>query len=381
MLDQAQAGLGNPGASGDAGVDLSQPPADPGGERLRPRRRRRCPASALRAQKPTRPPISIRRRATASTRSSGRSRRKRSTPATTTSTNSAPSKNIAERRRGAADPAVGGDDRRPGREAEQTFAIDDLIRKMPLEERLYRHRCVEAWSMTVPWTGFPLADAGRAGQAARRRELSPHGDLHRSRTWRPARSRFWYPWPYVEGLTIAEATNELAFLVTGAYGKPVAKPHGRAAPPPPAVEVRLQVDQVDRPLHLHRRAAGQLLGAARSRPNTASGPTSIRRCRIRAGARRWSATSPPAKSIPTQLFNGYGEYVAGLYAGHGRRAALHVRRRTVPHWHRVADCADMQSGNKKPGPRARQFFAASATRAANLPEGNSRHGQRGVGRN
>ena len=60
---------------------------------------------------------------------------------------------------------------------------------------------------------------------------------------------------------MAEATNELAFLVTGAYGKPVAKVDGRADPRPPAVEVRLQVDQIDRQVHLHRRAAGRISGS------------------------------------------------------------------------------------------------------------------------
>ena len=84
---------------------------------------------------------------------------------------------------------------------------------------------------------------------------------------------------------MAEATNELAFLVTGAYGKPVPKSDGRAAAARGAVEIRLQVDQVDRALQLHRPAAEELLGGAAGRPNTASGPTSIRRCRIRAGAR------------------------------------------------------------------------------------------------
>jgi sulfoxide reductase catalytic subunit YedY len=81
-----------------------------------------------------------------------RSRRKRSTPTTTISTNSA-RRRTSPRRRSAGDPAV---DVKIDGMVEKPFeiAIDDLIRKMPLEERLYRHRCVEAWSMTIPWTGF-----------------------------------------------------------------------------------------------------------------------------------------------------------------------------------------------------------------------------------
>ena len=102
----------------------------------------------------------------------------------------------------------------------------------------------------------------------------------------PGQRQTWYPWPYVEGLTMAEATNELAFLVTGAYGKPVAKQHG--APIRLAVPWKygFKHDQVDRALQLHRQAAEELSGKTCRRRNTASGPTSIRRCRIRAGARR-----------------------------------------------------------------------------------------------
>ena len=57
-------------------------------------------------------------------------------------------------------------------EKPMTIGIDDLLKQMPLEERLYRHRCVEAWSMAVPWSGFPLNDAGRSGQAARLGQIS-----------------------------------------------------------------------------------------------------------------------------------------------------------------------------------------------------------------
>ena len=106
-----------------------------------------------------------------------------------------------------------------------TIGIDDLIRKMTLEERLYRHRCVEAWSMTVPWTGFPLAklvDFAKPLGSAKYLRMETFNDPEMA----SGQKQFWYPWPYVEGLTMAEATNELAFMVTGAYGKPVAKAMG-----------------------------------------------------------------------------------------------------------------------------------------------------------
>ncbi|MBO6758751.1 MAG: protein-methionine-sulfoxide reductase catalytic subunit MsrP [Roseibium sp.] len=107
----------------------------------------------------------------------------------------------------------------------QTLDIDDILAKMPLEERLYRHRCVEAWSMAVPWSGFPLAELVKLA--------SPTADAKyiRFETFKnpevaSGQRQSWYPWPYVEGLTLAEATNELAFMATGIYGKPLAKQFG-----------------------------------------------------------------------------------------------------------------------------------------------------------
>ncbi len=105
------------------------------------------------------------------------------------------------------------------------IGLDDLLSKMPLEERLYRHRCVEAWSMAIPWSGFPMAKLVELAQplsSAKYVRMETFLDRQMASGQRAS----WYPWPYVEGLTMAEATNELAFLVTGAYGKPVSKPQG-----------------------------------------------------------------------------------------------------------------------------------------------------------
>ncbi|MGI9510362.1 MAG: protein-methionine-sulfoxide reductase catalytic subunit MsrP, partial [Geminicoccaceae bacterium] len=103
--------------------------------------------------------------------------------------------------------------------------VDDLIRKMPLEERLYRHRCVEAWSMAVPWSGFPLkalVDFAKPTSSAKYLRMETFHDADMASGQR----QIWYPWPYVEGLTIEEATNELAFIATGLYGKPMPKQNG-----------------------------------------------------------------------------------------------------------------------------------------------------------
>src|SRR5215470_13829263 len=110
-------------------------------------------------------------------------------------------------------------------EAPMTIAIDDLLKKMPLEERLYRHRCVEAWSMAVPWSGFPmkaLVDMAEPLGSAKYVRMETLQDPKVM----PGEKQFWYPWPYIEGVTMAEATNELGFLVTGAYGKELPKSMG-----------------------------------------------------------------------------------------------------------------------------------------------------------
>ncbi|MEM9683378.1 MAG: protein-methionine-sulfoxide reductase catalytic subunit MsrP, partial [Pseudomonadota bacterium] len=110
-------------------------------------------------------------------------------------------------------------------EQEMQVDIDDLLAKMPLEERLYRLRCVEAWSMAVPWSGFPmraLVDMARPLSGAKYVKMITFKNLDAAIGQRES----WYPWPYVEGLTIEEATNDLAFLATGLYGKPIPKQNG-----------------------------------------------------------------------------------------------------------------------------------------------------------
>jgi methionine sulfoxide reductase catalytic subunit len=110
-------------------------------------------------------------------------------------------------------------------EAKQEVGIDDLIKKMPLEERAYRHRCVEAWSMAIHWGGFPLkalVDLAKPLGSAKYIVFQSFNDPEIA----PGQKQTWFPWPYTDGLTMAEATNELAFMVTGAYGKPMAKQFG-----------------------------------------------------------------------------------------------------------------------------------------------------------
>jgi sulfoxide reductase catalytic subunit YedY len=100
------------------------------------------------------------------------------------------------------------------------FAIDDLLKRVQMEERLYRHRCVEAWAMAVPWTGFSLSQLIAMVEPTSEARFVRFETFLDART-APGQRQTWYPWPYIESITIAEAAHDLTFMVTGAYGKPL----------------------------------------------------------------------------------------------------------------------------------------------------------------
>jgi sulfoxide reductase catalytic subunit YedY len=199
-------------------------------------------------------------------------------------------------------------------EKAQEVGLDDLIRKMPLEERLYRHRCVEAWGMAIPWSGFPLAklvELAKPLSGAKYLKMETFLDP----VMAPAQKQTWYPWPYTEGLTMAEATNELAFLVTGAYGKPVAKSQG--APLRLAVPWKYGFKSVKSITHFT---------FTDQRPKTNWEAMQASEYGFWANVNpevphpRWSQASETSIGVttgrrPTLLFNGYAEFVAGMYKG------------------------------------------------------------------
>jgi len=198
-------------------------------------------------------------------------------------------------------------------EKEQTVGIDDLIRAMPLEERLYRMRCVEAWSMAVPWSGFPMAKLVEFAKPLSSAKFV-RMETFLNPSVAPMQKMPLYPWPYIEGLTMAEATNELAFMVTGFYGKPVPKQNG--AP------IRLMVPWKygfkslksivrftftdKRPVGYWEKTQGSEYGFWANVNPEVSHP-------------RWSQATEEdittGSRRPTVIYNGYGEYVAGLYKG------------------------------------------------------------------
>ena len=167
--------------------------------------------------------------------------------------------------------------------------------------------------MAVPWSGFPmkaLVDFARPLGSAKYVVMQ----TFKNPGMASGQRQFWYPWPYVEGLTMAEATNELAFLVTGMYGKPVPKQNG--APLRLAVPWKYGFKSIKsivsftftdkRPVSFWEQIQASEYGFWANVNPEVPHP-------------RWSQASERVlgtnEMVPTQLYNGYGEFVADLYKG------------------------------------------------------------------
>jgi sulfoxide reductase catalytic subunit YedY len=198
-------------------------------------------------------------------------------------------------------------------ETPRTVGIDDLLKVMKLEERLYRHRCVEAWAMAVPWTGFPMKDFV-AFAAPLSSAKYVRMETFMDPAMAPGQKAGWYPWPYVEGLTIDEASNDLTLLATGIYGKPM--PRQMGAP------LRLVT-----PWKYGFKSVKSIVrfNFTDQRPKTfweaiqASEYGFWANVNPKVPHPRWSQASEEligtgGSRVPTQLFNGYGDFVADLYA-------------------------------------------------------------------
>lgn len=108
----------------------------------------------------------------------------------------------------------------------KTLGLDDLFTRFPLEERLYRFRCVERWAMQVPWTGFPLARLIDACEPLASAKYVRFVTVSDPKGLPGQKSQSWYPWPYFEGLRLDEARSELAMAVVGVYGHALPMQHG-----------------------------------------------------------------------------------------------------------------------------------------------------------
>jgi methionine sulfoxide reductase catalytic subunit len=209
--------------------------------------------------------------------------------------------------------AVGGMVNKP-----QTFAIEDLLKQFPQEERIYRHRCVEGWSMVIPWTGFPLAKLLKQVEPTAQAKYVRFETVMRPEEM-PGEESGYYSWPYVEGLRLDEAMNDLALLVTGVYGKPALPQNGaplRLSVPWKygfkSIKAIVKIDLVDQPpTSLWMNAAPNEYGFYANVNPDVPHP-------------RWSQSTERRigefsrrKTLP---FNGYADKVAHLYAGLDLRA-------------------------------------------------------------
>ena len=200
-------------------------------------------------------------------------------------------------------------------EAERTgdIPLEEFVRPHDFEERIYRLRCVEGWSMVIPWVGFPLRDVIQRFRPTSRAKYVEFTTLHDPANMRGQRREI-LDWPYVEGLRMDEATHPLTLLAVGLYGEALPKQNGapiRLVVPwkygfksiKSIVEMRFTEEQ---PTSTWMRAAPEEYGFyANVNPEVPHPRWSQRReRRIGEFGKR-----------PTEKFNGYGEWVAELYRG------------------------------------------------------------------
>ena len=193
----------------------------------------------------------------------------------------------------------------------RTIGIDDLLKQVQLEERVYRHRCVEAWAMTVPWTGFPLSQLLKIAEPLGSAKYVVFETAQDPKM--PGLQSPFYPWPYIEGLAIDEAANELAFISTGMYGKPL--------PPQDGGPIRLTV-----PWKYGFKSGKALAKISFTEKRPVNFWQAIQPSEYGFWANvnpavahpRWSQAQERLlgsnEMVPTQIYNGYAEFVASLYS-------------------------------------------------------------------
>jgi sulfoxide reductase catalytic subunit YedY len=195
----------------------------------------------------------------------------------------------------------------------KTFGVDDLLSMFPQEERIYRLRCVEAWSMVIPWNGFTLASLLNMVEPTSAAKYVRFETVYRPEEMKGQGSPF-YPWPYQEGLRLDEAMNDLTLLATGVYGETILPQNG--AP------IRLVV-----PWKYGFKSIKSIvkIELVSEMPNTLWNTVSTEEYGFYANVNpavdhpRWSQASErrigEISRRTTLPFNGYGEQVASLYDG------------------------------------------------------------------
>lgn len=199
------------------------------------------------------------------------------------------------------------------------FTLEDILKPHPVEERVYRLRCVEGWSMVIPWRGFALADLIRRFKPTAQAKYVAFTTLV-DREQMPGQRHAVLDWPYVEGLRMDEAMHPLSLLATGMYGRDL--PNQNGAPLRLVVPwkygfksiksiVRIEFTERQPPTSWNEMQGREYGFYSNVNPDVDHPRWSQKTERRLAG----SGSRLFANRIPTLPFNGYADQVAGLYAG------------------------------------------------------------------
>ncbi len=206
---------------------------------------------------------------------------------------------------------VGGECSRPGE-----YSYEDIVGPHALEERIYRLRCVEAWSMVIPWVGFPLADLVRRLEPNSRAKYIKFKTLF-DPAQMPGQRRAVLDWPYVEGLTIAEAMHPLTLMTVGLYGHEL--PNQNGAPLRLVVPWKYGFKSIKSIVSIEfteeRPRTSWELAAPREYGFYANVNPEVDHPRWSQARERRIGAGLFAEKQPTLMFNGYAEQVAHLYDG------------------------------------------------------------------
>ena len=206
------------------------------------------------------------------------------------------------------DVIVEGECEKPGK-----YNLEDLLKPVSVEERIYRFRCVEGWSMVIPWMGFPLADLITRMQPTSKAKYVYFETLHNPEMM-PGQKRAVLDWPYVEGLRMDEAMNPLTLMGTGIYGKDLLNQNG--APLRLVVPWKYGFKSIKSIAKIHFSETQPVNSWQKANKNEYGFFSNVN---PEVSHPRWSQRKERRigqfRKIKTQKFNGYAEQVASLYSG------------------------------------------------------------------
>ena len=197
----------------------------------------------------------------------------------------------------------------------QTWDLEELIKSMPLEERVCRFRCVEAWSMTIPWTGFPLAKLIERCEPKSSASYVKFTCVSRPDQLPGQKRATWYPWPYFEALRMDEAMNELAFVAVGMYGEPLPKQNGSPLRLVLPWKYGYKGPKAVTRIEFTRRQPGTFWNELQPREYgfLSNVNPNIPHPRWTQASEKFLPSEGVERRIRTQIFNGYDEWVGHLY--------------------------------------------------------------------